>query len=456
MANEPRVKRLLVVEDDPGIRAQLRWCFENCEVEFAVDRDEALTKLRRVEPQVVLQDLGLPPDAAGTLEGFATLSQILELAPRTKVIVVTGNHDRDNALVAIEKGAFDFFQKPVDIDILKLLVARAFRIDELEHELESRRAAFNVTPLDGLLAADPAMLQVCRVIEKVAPANVNVLVLGESGTGKELLSRAIHDLSPRHAEKFQAINCAAIPEQLLESELFGYERGAFTGAAKQTLGKVELANGGTLFLDEIGDMPLPLQSKMLRFLQNKVIERVGGRQEIPVDVRVVAATNQDLDAMIAQQRFRQDLFFRIAEVSIRVPPLRERKSDIVALANLFLAKYLAANARTKRGFSDDAINAMLAHNWPGNVRELESKIKGAVLLSDEALISSADLGLKSADGDSQPLNLREVRTEADRNAVQRALAASGGSVSRAADLLGVSRPTLYDLMQKLGMAADGK
>jgi two-component system NtrC family response regulator len=425
-------------------------------VEFAVDRDEALTKLRRVEPQVVLQDLGLPPDAAGTREGFATLSQILELAPRTKVIVVTGNHDRDNALVAIERGAFDFFQKPVDIDILKLLVARAFRIDELEQELELRRSAFNSTPLDGLLAADPAMLQVCRIIEKVAPANVNVLVLGESGTGKELLSRAIHDLSPRRAEKFQAINCAAIPEQLLESELFGYERGAFTGAAKQTLGKVELANGGTLFLDEIGDMPLPLQSKMLRFLQNKVIERIGGRQEIPVDVRVVAATNQDLDAMIAQQRFRQDLFFRIAEVSIRVPPLRERKSDVIALANLFLKKYLAANGRTKRGFSDDAINAMLAHKWPGNVRELENKIKGAVLLSDEPLISSADMGLKSAAGDSLPLNLREVRVEADRNAVQRALAATDGSVSRAAELLGVSRPTLYDLMQKLGMAADGK
>lgn len=456
MADELLVKRLLVVEDDPGMRAQLRWCFENYEVEFAVDRDEALTKLRRFEPQVVLQDLGLPPDAAGTLEGFATLSQILELAPRTKVIVVTGNHDRDNALMAIENGAFDFCQKPVDIDILKLLVGRAFRIDELEQELERRRSAFNSTPLDGLLAADPAMLQVCRIIEKVAPANVNVLVLGESGTGKELLSRAIHDLSPRRAEKFQAINCAAIPEQLLESELFGYERGAFTGAAKQTLGKVELANGGTLFLDEIGDMPLPLQSKMLRFLQSKVIERVGGRQEIPVDVRVVAATNQDLDGMIAEQRFRQDLFFRISEVSIRVPPLRERKSDVIALANLFLKKYLAANGRTKRGFSADAISAMLAHGWPGNVRELENKIKGAVLLSEEALISSADLGLKSATSDSLPLNLREVRVQADRNAVQRALAASAGSVSRAAELLGVSRPTLYDLMQKMGMTADGK
>jgi two-component system NtrC family response regulator len=277
-----------------------------------------------------------------------------------------------------------------------------------------------------------------------------VLILGESGTGKELLSRAIHSLSARKDQKFQAINCAAIPENLLEAELFGYERGAFTGAVKQTLGKLELADGGTLFLDEIGDMPLPLQAKLLRFLQDKVVERIGGRQEIAVDVRIVAATNQDLDAMIAQQRFRQDLYFRLSEVAVRVPPLRERKSDIVALANLFLQKYAADNGRAKRGFAPDAVTALLAHAWPGNVRELENKIKSAVLLAEDALISGADLGVRTSAEQAPALNLREVRMRAERDAVQQAMSLTGGSVSKAAELLGITRPTLYDLLQRLG------
>ncbi len=455
MANTTSDARsLLIVEDDPGITSQLRWCLEEYSLIFARDRSEAIAALRRQEPAVVLQDLGLPPDAEGTDEGFAALREILELVPNTKVIVVTGNADRDNALKAIANGAFDFCQKPVDVEMLKLLVARAFRIAELETELERRRQSSSSSPLEGLLATDPAMLQVCRIIEKVAPANVNVLILGESGTGKELLSRAIHDLSPRKDQKFQAINCAAIPEQLLESELFGYERGAYTGAVKQTLGKVELADGGTLFLDEIGDMPMSLQSKLLRFLQSKVIERVGGRTEIPVDVRVVAATNQNLEALITQQRFRQDLFFRLAEVTVNVPPLRDRRADIVALANLYLHKFAALHKRHKRGFSEDATNAMMAHSWPGNVRELENKVKSAVLLADDAWINSTDLGLKATGSDDLPLNLREVRTDADRTAVQRALAVASGSVSKAADLLGISRPTLYDLMERLGITAN--
>jgi two-component system, NtrC family, response regulator len=445
-------RTLLIVEDDAGIKAQLRWCLEDYSLVFATNRSEAIAALRRLEPAVVLQDLGLPPDAEGTDEGFATLRETLELMPRAKVIVVTGNADRDNALKAIGDGAFDFCQKPVDVDVLKMLVARAFRIAELEQELEKRRQTPSASPLEGVLATDPAMLQVCRIVEKVAPANVNVLILGESGTGKELLSRAIHDLSPRREQRFQAINCAAIPEQLLEAELFGHERGAFTGAVKQTLGKVELADGGTLFLDEIGDMPMPLQSKLLRFLQNKVIERIGGRTEIYVDVRIVAATNQNLEALIAQQRFRQDLFFRLSEVTVNVPPLRERRGDIIALANLYLHKFAAAYAKPKRGFSDEAVTALLAHNWLGNVRELENKIKSAVLLADDVWIGSADLSLNAHADAEMPLNLREVRTQADRNAVQRALTVANRSVSKAADLLGVSRPTLYDLMERLGIA----
>jgi two-component system NtrC family response regulator len=450
-SSESKSRTLLIVEDDPGITSQLRWCLEEYNLVFATNRSDAIAGLRRHEPPVVLQDLGLPPAAEGTDEGFATLRETLEIAPNTKVVVVTGNADTDNALKAIGAGAFDFCQKPVDVDVLRMLVARAFRIAELEQELERRKQTHTSSPFEGMLAADPAMLQVCRIVEKVAPANVNVLILGESGTGKELLAQAIHDLSPRKKERFQAINCAAIPEQLLEAELFGHERGAFTGAVKQTLGKVELADGGTLFLDEIGDMPMSLQSKLLRFLQNKVIERIGGRTEIPVDVRIVAATNQNLDLLITQQRFRQDLFFRLSEVTVNVPPLRDRRADIVALANLFLQRFAAVYGRSKRGFSSEAMAAIAAHPWPGNVRELENKVKSAVLLADDVWIGSADLGLKAVDGGERAPNLREVRAQADRQAVQRALGVANGSVSKAADLLGVSRPTLYDLMQKLGI-----
>ena len=451
MYDENRFRRLLIVEDDAGLRSQLRWSFEGYEVLFAENRAEAIAAIRRSEPAVVLQDLGLPPDAEGTTEGFATLTQILELAPRTKVIVVTGNHDRDRAVKAVAMGAYDFYEKPVDVDVLRLITSRAFHIARLEAELEVLRTRSMPESFQGIVAADVAMLNVCRMVEKVAPTEVGVLILGESGTGKELIARAIHDLSRRRAKRFLAINCAAIPEQLLESELFGYERGAFTGAAKTTPGKIEYADGGTLFLDEIGDMPLPLQAKLLRFLQNRVVERVGGRQEIPVDVRIVAATNQKLETFIKEQRFREDFFYRLSEITINVPALRERPADVLALSHAFLKRYSPRNGRAKRGFTEDGIAALTAHKWPGNVRELENKVKVACLLSEDAFLSAADLTLRAPGEDQLPLNLKEVRNRAEREAVTRAMSVTGGNISKAAELLGVSRPTLYDLLSRLGL-----
>ncbi|MGB8327869.1 MAG: PEP-CTERM-box response regulator transcription factor [Steroidobacteraceae bacterium] len=450
MTDESRFKRLLIVEDDAGLRSQLRWCFDGYEVAFAEDRNEAIAAVRRFEPSVVLQDLGLPPDPAGTTEGFATLATILELAPHTKLIVVTGNNERESAVKAVAMGAYDFYQKPVDVDALRLLVGRAFHIARLEREVADLRERSATGVFDGFIAADNGMLNVCRMLEKVAPANVSVLILGESGTGKESLARAVHTLSPRADKHFQAINCAAIPEQLLESELFGYEKGAFTGAVKTTPGKVESAQGGTLFLDEIGDMPLALQAKLLRFLQNKVIERVGGRQEIPVDVRIVAATNQDLAQFIKEQRFRQDLYYRISEVTLAVPPLRERPADIFALSHAFLARFSRDNGRPKRGFTNEALTALNAYSWPGNVRELESKIKVACLLGDDPLVSAQDLTLATADGGPQLLNLKEARSRAEHETLARAMSIANGNITKAAELLGVARPTLYDLLSRHG------
>jgi len=306
-----QARKLLIVEDDPGLLNQLKWCFEAYDVYTAENREAAIAELRRHEPSVVLQDLGLPPKPEGVEEGLATLTEMLKLAPHTKVIVVTGNGDQENALMSVAQGAYDFYEKPVDTDTLKLLVDRAFNIAELECENRRLQNQVNESPLDGIVAASEGMLAVCRMIEKIAPTDVTTLLLGESGTGKELLSRALHRLSPRADQKFVAINCAAIPENLLESELFGHEKGSFTGAHKQSIGKVEMANGGTLFLDEIGDMPVSLQAKMLRFLQERVVERVGGRQEIPVDVRVVCATNQNPELLIQKGLFREDLYYRV-------------------------------------------------------------------------------------------------------------------------------------------------
>ena len=446
--------RLLIVEDDPGLQTQLKWCFDDHEVLVAGNREEALAQLRRFAPPVVLQDLGLPPDAAGVTEGLRTLQETLALAPATKVIVVTGNADRDNALRAVESGAYDFYQKPVDTNVLQLIVSRAFAVHALESELRQLRQARIASPLEGIVAADDKMLACCRMVEKVAPTEVSVLILGESGTGKELLARAVHRLGNRAQGPFVAINCAAIPEPLLESELFGHEKGAFTGAVKQSIGKFEAADGGTLFLDEIGDMPLALQAKLLRFLQARVVERVGGRTEIPVDVRVVCATHRDLPKMIGEQTFRQDLYYRIAEVTVAVPPLRERAGGAVLLAHAMLQRH--AHGHRKRGFTQDALAALERHPWPGNVRELENKVKAALIMADGDLITAADLGLASAPEDEAPalLTIKEARARAERQALRQALQICGGQITRAAEMLGVTRPTLYELLDRHGLRSE--
>ena len=447
--------KLLIVEDDPGLLSQLRWCFEDYDVYTACDREAAIAELRRHEPAIVLQDLGLPPKPDGVDEGLRTLGEILKLAPHTKVIVVTGHGDQHNALTAVGQGAYDFYEKPVDTDTLKLIVERAFSISLLEAENRRLQDVASDSPLDGIVAASEAMLAVCRMIEKVAPTDVTTLLLGESGTGKELLARALHRLSSRSDKNFVAINCAAIPENLLESELFGHEKGAFTGAVKTTPGKVEVASGGTLFLDEIGDMPMPLQAKMLRFLQERVIERVGGREEIPVDVRVVCATNQNPQDLIKEGLFRDDLYYRVSEITINIPPFREREEGRLILARTLLQKYCEKQKRALNGFSDDAVSAIEAYAWPGNVRELENKIKGAVIMADGKFVTAADLGLQPGDGEEESLNLREVRQRAETKAIRVALTRSFGNISKAAEVLGITRPTLYDLLNKYGLSAEG-
>jgi two-component system NtrC family response regulator len=446
-------RKLLIVEDDPGIQSQLKWCFEDYEVVAATDRASAIAELRRHEPPVVLQDLGLPPDDGGTTEGFATLREILSLAPFTKVVVVTGHGDQSNAVKAVGLGAYDFYQKPVDVDTLQLIVKRAYHIHELEEENRRLLDATGSSPLDGVIAGSDAMLKVCRMIEKVAPTNATTLLQGESGTGKEVLARAIHALSPRAGKAFVAINCAAIPENLLESELFGFEKGAFTGAVKQTPGKIETASGGTLFLDEIGDMPLPLQAKLLRFLQERVVERVGGRTEIPVDVRVVCATNKDLVEEMGSGRFREDLYYRLSEITIHIPPLRERHGGRILLARHLLNKFAKQQGRPIKGFAEDAHDAIESYPWPGNVREMENRVKAGVIMAEGKLVTAEDLGLKVS-AEPRDLNLRLVRQHAETQAIRDALARTAGNISRAADLLGVTRPTLYDLMEKHGVRAD--
>ncbi|RDH88231.1 MAG: PEP-CTERM-box response regulator transcription factor [endosymbiont of Escarpia spicata] len=445
------LRSLLIVEDDPGLQSQLKWCFDGYEVQIAGDRVSAIAVLRRVAPPVITLDLGLPPDPANVSEGIATLKEVLRLAPRTKVIVVTGNDDRANALKALELGAYDFYQKPIDSDVLKVIIDRAYQLYELEEENRNLALRQGKSPLDGVIANSPEMLDVCRIIEKVGPTDATTLLLGESGTGKEVLAKAIHEISARNEYPFVAINCASIPDTLLESELFGYEKGAFTGAAKRTLGKIEHANGGTLFLDEIGDMPLSLQAKLLRFLQERVIERVGGRAEISVDVRVICATNRDLDEMIGSGTFREDLFYRVSEITINIPPLRDRAGDAVLLAWAFLAKFAAQNSTKVRGFSKEALQSIEDYSWPGNVRELENKIKRAVIMAEGSQISAEELQLSAGSEESQPFNLREVRDQAEASAVSRALTYVEGNVSKAAELLGVSRPTLYDLVNKYGL-----
>lgn len=434
----------MIVEDDPALQKQMRWAFDQYETVVASNREEAIAQLRRHEPAVVTMDLGLPPAPDDVTEGFRLLGEILALAPDTKVVVLTGQHDRENAVRAVGMGAYDFFAKPFEPELLALTLDRALRMYDLQQD-NRRLKVQQGSALSGVITRDAGMLKVCRLIEKVASANVTVMLLGESGTGKEVLARGLHELSPRRNERFVAINCAAIPENLLESELFGYEKGAFTGAVKQTLGKIEVANKGTLFLDEIGDLPMPLQAKLLRFLQERVIERIGGRKPIPVDTRIVCATHQDLDAMVADGRFREDLYYRLAEIVVRIPSLAERPGDAGLLARHFLRRYARQMNAGVTGFAPDALAAIDAWNWPGNVRELENRVKRAVIMADAKQVTAADLDLDH--GEAEPINLKAIREEADRRAIRHALARAQGNISGTARLLGISRPTLYDLMK---------
>ena len=452
MSENPKI--LLVVEDDEGLQRQLKWAYEGYEVVCAGNRAAAVEALRAHEPAVVTLDLGLPPDPDGTEEGFAALAEILRLKPDTKVIVATGHGARESATKAIAMGAYDFYKKPVDIDELGMIVARAFHLHEIEEENRRLETGAASTVLGSIITAAPEMLKVAKTVERVANADVSVMLLGASGTGKELLARAVHEASGRKGE-FVAINCAAIPENLLEAELFGYERGAFTGAVKSNVGKIELAQGGTLFLDEVGDIPLPLQVKLLRFLQERVIERIGGRQPIAVDSRIVCATHQDLEAMIADGRFREDLYYRLAEIVVKIPSLSERSGDAVLLARHFVNRFGRELNPQVQSLSPDAIEAIDAHSWPGNVRELENRVKRAVIMADGKCITAGDLDLQAGKTSDQPdvINLRAAREVADRRAIRQAMSRSDNNISGAAKLLGISRPTLYDLLKQYRLQA---
>jgi two-component system NtrC family response regulator len=452
MAEESR--KLLIVEDDKGLQKQLKWAYDDYEVFQAHDRKEALALLRAEAPDVVTLDLGLPPDPDGSSEGFATLSEIMSLKPDTKVIIASGHGARQSALDAIAMGAYDFYQKPVDIDQLGMIVARAFQLHEIE--AENARLAQDIGSgnrvLGRIITGSPEMLKVARTIERVAPTTASVLLLGASGTGKELLAHGVHDKSDRRDGSFIAINCAAIPENLLESELFGHEKGAFTGAVKTTEGKIEQAHGGTLFLDEVGDIPLPLQVKLLRFLQERVIERIGGRKPIAVDTRIVCATHQDLDAMQREGTFREDLFYRLAEIVINIPELSARAGDPILLAKHFLNRFSKEFNPSVKGFAPDALKRIDEWKWPGNVRELENRIKRSVIMAEGKTVLADDLDLPLDDEeDDDILNIKAAREQIDRKVIRRALARSEGNISTAAKILGVSRPTLYDLLKQYSL-----
>ncbi len=444
--------RILIVDDDASLRKQLRWLLSDYDCAEADRRDSAMAQLRRHDPVVVTVDLGLPPNSNEPTEGLALIEEIMAAAPHTKVIVLSGQGDKANAMKAIAAGAYDFHEKPLDPDVLALTISRAVRLFHLQEENLRLQRAQEHQPLGGVLSGDPGMIEIGRMISRVASADVTVTLIGESGTGKELLARALHDLSPRRAHRLVAINCAAIPENLLESELFGFEKGAYTGATRQTAGKVELAHRGTLFLDEIGDLPLALQAKLLRFLQQRVIERVGGREEIAVDTRVVCATNHNLRDLISAGRFREDLYYRLNEITIEIPPLRKRIGDAVLLAHAFVRRFASEHRRGAMTLLPDALQAIEAHPWPGNVRELENIVKRAVIMAESNMLDAGDFGFKKQHSDAnETLLLRDVRDRAERDAVVRALARANGNVSKAADLLGVSRPTIYDLMNRLAV-----
>ena len=447
---------VLIVEDDLALQKQIKWSLDRFETVVASDRESALVQLRRHNPAVVTMDLGLPPDPDSVSEGFKLLEQMLAVDPNVKVIVLTGQNDQTHALRAVALGAYDFLAKPFEPEVLNLTIERASRLAELQAENRRLQSLHQPDALSGLLTRDAEMMRIARTIEKVAASDATVLLLGESGTGKEVLAQGLHAASKRGG-RFIAINCAAIPENLLESELFGHEKGAFTGAAKTTVGKIETADKGTLMLDEIGDLPQSLQAKLLRFLQERTIERLGGRNEIAVDVRVVCATHQNLKAQIADGRFREDLYYRLAEIEVKIPPLRDRLGDAVLLAHAFLRRFAHDQRRGNMAFSEDALRAIEQHPWPGNVRELQNTMKRASIMADGDRLGCDDLGLPppsqsdTADGERGDLDLRAVREAAERRAIVAALARTDGNIVRASEVLGISRPTLYDLMKRLSI-----
>lgn len=442
-----RKRNLLVVEDNDELRNQLKWAFDDYNVLLAEDRRTALSARASYQPAVALVDLGLPPDKDGPTEGLKTLQEILDASPEAKVIIMTGQDERAYALECVANGAYDYYAKPIDVEELALTVKRAFRMYDLEAENRRLRSETSGSTVIGLETCNARMRDICKKVEKFAKANVSVLIVGESGTGKELLAQAVHDNGGRPGDMI-AINCAAIPENLLESELFGHEKGAFTGAHKTTPGKIEQAHRGTLFLDEIGDLSPGLQAKLLRVLQERSIERVGGRQSIPVDFRIVCATNKDLEGLVADGTFREDLYYRLGEITVHVPPLRERPDDIVLIARTFLGRWAAAEGLGQIRFSAESLTAMEAYHWPGNVRELQSRVKRAALASD-GTIRPHHLGLDSAPpaADDRVQTLREARRDAELTALRTALSETNGQVSEAARLLDVSRPTLYQLLK---------
>jgi len=445
-------EKLLIVDDDEDLRTQMKWALaKDYDVLLAEDRKSAMTVMRREQPAVVTLDLGLPPLPAGVEEGFAALDDILNDFGLTKVIIITGRGEKEHALRAVEKGAYDFFYKPIQIDELKVVLRRAFHLSRLEREQRALRARLSVDAFEGMLGTCQKMQDVFSVIRKVSTTDAPILIMGESGTGKELVARALHQQSLRKSKPFIVINCGAIPENLLESELFGHEKGAFTGAHVQRKGRFEMAEGGTLFLDEIGELPHILQVKILRFLQEKVIERVGGREQIEVDTRVVAATNRDLKEAMKEGKFREDLYFRLGVIMVSLPPLRQREGDVVLLAKAFLERYTDENNKEIKGFSSHAIDAIEQYAWPGNIRELENRIKRAVIMAEGKKINPSDLEMEAPKTKFEGMTLKEAREALDKELLQKALTRNRGNLSRVATELGVSRPTLYDLMEKFGI-----
>ena len=450
---------VLVVEDDPEIREQMRWALDDAYVvHLAGNRRDALALMKRERPALITLDLGLPPRPAEATEGLALLEELLAVERTAKVIVITGNHDRNNAMIAIQRGAYDFLEKPVQLDVLKTVLDRAAYLYRLEQERRALLERVSRKGFEEIIGASPPMQRLFETIRRVSTSDVPVLILGESGTGKELVSLAIHRQSTRKAGPFVVINCGAIPENLLESELFGHEKGAFTGAHRQQKGKVEYADGGTLLLDEVGEMPLALQVKLLRFLQDGRVERIGGREQIDVNTRVLAATNVDLKVAVEKGLFREDLFYRLSVVAIQVPPLRERGEDVLLLAQVFVSQYRDELKSQVKGLSDDARHAIQAHPWPGNVRELQNKIKRAVIMANTPLIQPADLEIPWEGSSATPstTTLKEAKAQLEKDLIHRTLIAQGWNVSRAAEELGVTRQNLHILLQKHGLDKDGK